>query len=367
MEEVLNSIKHACELARNLETELTNMANQPNMLSLSIDEVVKTFGDAKERLLMMMSQQNLTITASSSSSFPPMLLHEHAQIGASPTSMQGLLGSGSYAQAMVQQQPFDVRTLLETKIISGGDLQQLRYRGTLQIGEMGGRDLEGSAERSKGSEGEMQGIEASPSRQRKSSRKNDPEKKTMMIPAPLVGNTEMPREDGFTWRKYGQKEILGKKYPRGYFRCTHQKLYGCPAKKQVQRLNDNPNIFEVTYRGEHTCYMSSTAPSSFPQTQLLMDISNDMNQTTISPRLSTSSTSVSAWLSSANLNLQGGGDGGGSSSGGGAGPSTSKYVADYPVVDMADAMFNSGISSGHSMESLFPPAEDKWEQGEKKN
>ncbi|MCI72290.1 WRKY transcription factor 55-like, partial [Trifolium medium] len=34
-----------------------------------------------------------------------------------------------------------------------------------------------------------------------------------MFPAPQIGNTEMPPEDGFTWRKYGQKEILGRKYP----------------------------------------------------------------------------------------------------------------------------------------------------------
>ena len=37
-----------------------------------------------------------------------------------------------------------------------------------------------------------------------------------MVPAPQFGNTEMPPEDGFTWRKYGQKEILGSKFPRFY-------------------------------------------------------------------------------------------------------------------------------------------------------
>ncbi|KAL0896620.1 hypothetical protein Bca101_080581 [Brassica carinata] len=48
---------------------------------------------------------------------------------------------------------------------------------------------------------------------------------------------------------------------RAYYRCTHQKLYNCPAKKQVQRLNDDPFTFRVTYRGSHTCHIYSTAPT----------------------------------------------------------------------------------------------------------
>ncbi|XP_074573657.1 transcription factor WRKY19-like [Curcuma longa] len=60
-------------------------------------------------------------------------------------------------------------------------------------------------------------------------------------------------DDGFTWRKYGQKEILGAKYPRAYFRCAHSASHGCPAKKQVQRSDDDLLVFDVTYHGHHTC------------------------------------------------------------------------------------------------------------------
>ncbi|XP_042466419.1 transcription factor WRKY19-like [Zingiber officinale] len=60
-------------------------------------------------------------------------------------------------------------------------------------------------------------------------------------------------DDGFTWRKYGQKEILGAKYPRAYFRCAHRASRGCPAKKQVQRSDDDPSVYDVTYHGDHTC------------------------------------------------------------------------------------------------------------------
>ncbi|KAI4303409.1 hypothetical protein MLD38_039044 [Melastoma candidum] len=70
-----------------------------------------------------------------------------------------------------------------------------------------------------------------------------------------VGSTGEGRleEDGFSWRKYGQKQILGAKYPRGYFRCTHRPAQGCLATKQVQRSDEEPSVFEVTYHGRHTC------------------------------------------------------------------------------------------------------------------
>ncbi|KAA3459917.1 putative WRKY transcription factor 30 isoform X2 [Gossypium australe] len=69
-------------------------------------------------------------------------------------------------------------------------------------------------------------------------------------------------DDGFSWRKYGQKDILGAKYPsygfkwvtcRAYYRCTHRNVQGCLATKQVQRSDDDPTIFDVAYRGRHTC------------------------------------------------------------------------------------------------------------------
>nr|QGQ64051.1 WRKY transcription factor 28 [Santalum album] len=75
------------------------------------------------------------------------------------------------------------------------------------------------------------------------------------------GGLEGPLEDGYNWRKYGQKDILGAKFPRGYYRCTHRNVHGCLATKQVQRSDDDPTIFEVTYRGHHTC---SQAPPPAP-------------------------------------------------------------------------------------------------------
>ncbi|XP_057786422.1 probable WRKY transcription factor 41 isoform X2 [Salvia miltiorrhiza] len=63
-------------------------------------------------------------------------------------------------------------------------------------------------------------------------------------------DSELPHEDGYAWRKYGKKAILNAKYPRGYYRCIQSKT--CLAKKRVQRSDDG-TVFEVTYKGQHTC------------------------------------------------------------------------------------------------------------------
>ncbi|XP_042514380.1 probable WRKY transcription factor 38 [Macadamia integrifolia] len=65
--------------------------------------------------------------------------------------------------------------------------------------------------------------------------------------------TSMPIEDCYTWRKYGQKEILNAKHLRCYFRCTYRFDQGCQATKQVQRTEDEPPKFWTKYSGQHTC------------------------------------------------------------------------------------------------------------------
>ncbi|KAG4960711.1 hypothetical protein JHK84_037791 [Glycine max] len=60
-------------------------------------------------------------------------------------------------------------------------------------------------------------------------------------------------EDGYVWRKYGQKMTLNAKYLRSYYRCSHKNDQGCQAMKQVQRIQDNPPLYRTTYYGHHTC------------------------------------------------------------------------------------------------------------------
>ncbi|XP_004145903.1 probable WRKY transcription factor 27 [Cucumis sativus] len=56
--------------------------------------------------------------------------------------------------------------------------------------------------------------------------------------------------DMWAWRKYGQKPIKGSPYPRNYYRCSSSK--GCGARKQVERSNDDPETFTITYTGDHS-------------------------------------------------------------------------------------------------------------------
>ncbi|TMW81169.1 hypothetical protein EJD97_011379 [Solanum chilense] len=73
-----------------------------------------------------------------------------------------------------------------------------------------------------------------------------------------VNGLEGPCEDGFSWRKYGQKDILGASHPRAYYRCTHRNTQGCLATKQVQKSDANSTIFEVTYKGRHSCKVAQS-------------------------------------------------------------------------------------------------------------
>ncbi|KAJ1268336.1 hypothetical protein BS78_07G127000 [Paspalum vaginatum] len=58
-------------------------------------------------------------------------------------------------------------------------------------------------------------------------------------------------QDSYTWRKYGQKEILGARFPRSYFKCSRNS--SCPARKQVQQTDADPSKLELTYLEAHTC------------------------------------------------------------------------------------------------------------------
>lgn len=58
---------------------------------------------------------------------------------------------------------------------------------------------------------------------------------------------EKSAEDGYNWRKYGQKHVKGSENPRSYYKCTHP---NCEVKKLLERSLDG-QITEVVYKGRH--------------------------------------------------------------------------------------------------------------------
>uniref|UniRef100_A0A7N0UKN0 WRKY domain-containing protein n=1 Tax=Kalanchoe fedtschenkoi TaxID=63787 RepID=A0A7N0UKN0_KALFE len=58
---------------------------------------------------------------------------------------------------------------------------------------------------------------------------------------------DKPADDGYNWRKYGQKQVKGSAYPRSYYKCTNA---ACPVKKKVERSLDG-QVTEIIYKGQH--------------------------------------------------------------------------------------------------------------------
>lgn len=56
-------------------------------------------------------------------------------------------------------------------------------------------------------------------------------------------------DDGYRWRKYGQKAVKNSPFPRSYYRCT---TTSCGVKKRVERSCDDSSIVVTTYEGMHT-------------------------------------------------------------------------------------------------------------------
>ncbi|RDX75119.1 putative WRKY transcription factor 41, partial [Mucuna pruriens] len=163
----------------------------------------------------------------------------------------------------------ETRDLLIQKIISTFEkaLEMANWKGPVPAGEssqqppgaairISDSPLSSSSPRSEDSDRDLKDQDQNASKKR-----NTLPRWTKQIRVTPGMGVEGPLDDGYSWRKYGQKDILGAVYPRGYYRCTHRNVHGCMATKQVQRSDEDPTIFEITYRGNHTC---TVANSSIP-------------------------------------------------------------------------------------------------------
>ncbi|KAK4805022.1 hypothetical protein SAY86_004839 [Trapa natans] len=63
----------------------------------------------------------------------------------------------------------------------------------------------------------------------------------------LLHGADNLSDDGYNWRKYGQKHVKGCEFPRSYYKCTHP---NCEVKKLFERSPDG-RITEIIYKGTH--------------------------------------------------------------------------------------------------------------------
>jgi len=88
-------------------------------------------------------------------------------------------------------------------------------------------------------------------------------------------------DDGYNWRKYGQKSVKGSPHPRSYYKCT---FHNCPVKKQVEKFGES---IVNTYEGEH----NHVAPSLVKNDEKTED--RDLKRRRITKRTSAENTPTS--------------------------------------------------------------------------
>ncbi|GFP87862.1 probable WRKY transcription factor 71 [Phtheirospermum japonicum] len=112
------------------------------------------------------------------------------------------------------------------------------------------KDLQPKACEEDGSDGKSKNVKA----------KKKDEKKQRDPRFAFMTKSEIDNlEDGYRWRKYGQKAVKNSPFPRSYYRCTSQK---CGVKKRIERSSQDPAVVITTYEGQHNHHSPATVRGS---------------------------------------------------------------------------------------------------------
>ncbi|GFP90385.1 probable WRKY transcription factor 4 [Phtheirospermum japonicum] len=75
------------------------------------------------------------------------------------------------------------------------------------------------------------------------------------IPQPDKTPGDQPANDGYNWRKYGQKHVKASECPRSYYKCSN---LNCPVKKKVGRALDGRVSEELGYRAVRANFIATS-------------------------------------------------------------------------------------------------------------
>ncbi|CAH8319450.1 unnamed protein product [Eruca vesicaria subsp. sativa] len=91
-------------------------------------------------------------------------------------------------------------------------------------------------------------------------------------------------DDGYKWRKYGQKPVRNSPFPRSYYRCT---ISWCNVKKRVERSFTDQSSVITTYEGQHTHPrpLILSKQSSFGSDDSASEAYFDLTPTVLSPQI----------------------------------------------------------------------------------
>ncbi|XP_061341231.1 WRKY transcription factor 28-like [Gastrolobium bilobum] len=194
-----------------------------------------------------------SLSAYDSQSFDPscMSFTECLQGGMDYNSLATSFGLSPSSSEVFSSIEGNQKPALETGDVGGGGgggsetLATLNSSISSSSSEAGAEEDSGKSKKDSQVKGEEEGERSKKrNKDKKKREKKDKEPRFAFMTKSEVDHLE----DGYRWRKYGQKAVKNSPYPRSYYRCTTQK---CTVKKRVERSFQDPTTVITTYEGQH--------------------------------------------------------------------------------------------------------------------